>query len=236
MKKQLLLLTLLLSVTANDYAVEAEINGLWYDLVSETKEGSVIQYKNNIKYSGNVVIPDSAEYNGANYSVTSIGSDAFSGCSGLTSITIPESVTNIGDYAFYSCSGLKEVISMIENPFGIYYFSDETYANATLYVPMGTAEKYKAVEVWNYFASIVEGVENSIAQVREKEELIQAESGMIYVAGTDEGTSISVYSANGVLCGSAVSHNGSAVIGTDLPIGSIAIVKIGNKAVKVVVE
>lgn len=43
------------------------------------------------------------------YSVTSIGMFAFSECSGLTSVTIPESVTSIGDYAFYWCSGLTSV-------------------------------------------------------------------------------------------------------------------------------
>ncbi len=43
-------------------------------------------------------------------SVTSIGDWAFSGRTGLTSVTIPDSVTSIGDYAFYGCTGLKEVI------------------------------------------------------------------------------------------------------------------------------
>ena len=42
-------------------------------------------------------------------SVTSIGSDAFRGCTGLTSITIPDSVTSIGEDAFFGCSGLTNI-------------------------------------------------------------------------------------------------------------------------------
>ena len=49
-----------------------------------------------------VVIPEI--YNGK--AVTSIGNEAFSGCSSLTSITIPDSVTSIGFQAFYDCSSL----------------------------------------------------------------------------------------------------------------------------------
>ena len=47
-----------------------------------------------------VVIPDI---------VTSIGTYAFYGCSGLVSVSIPDSVTSIGYLAFYGCSGLVSV-------------------------------------------------------------------------------------------------------------------------------
>ena len=41
--------------------------------------------------------------------VTSIGNNAFRGCSGLTSVEIPSGVTSIGDYAFFGCSKLTKV-------------------------------------------------------------------------------------------------------------------------------
>ena len=42
-------------------------------------------------------------------SVTSISGNAFSYCTGLTSVTIGNGVTTIGDYAFYGCTGLKSI-------------------------------------------------------------------------------------------------------------------------------
>ena len=58
-------------------------------------------------------------------SVNSLGSGCFSGCSGLTSITIPSTVTSLGEHCFSSCSGLTSVtIPSSVTSLGYYCFSD----------------------------------------------------------------------------------------------------------------
>ena len=89
-------------------AVEVEIGGINYDLNTETKQATVIK-KSSGTYSGEIVIPESVEYGGTIYSVTSIGEDVFWCCYGLTSVTIGNSVVSIGSGAFWSCSGLTSV-------------------------------------------------------------------------------------------------------------------------------
>ena len=86
----------------NALAYDAEIDGIYYNFSGDKSE---VTYKNTNynSYTYEVVIPESVTYNGRPYHVTTIGQSAFSDCSSLTSITIPNSVTSIGIYAFRSC-------------------------------------------------------------------------------------------------------------------------------------
>jgi len=105
-------------------------------------------------------------------SVTRIGQSAFSACSGLTSVTIGNSVTSIGTKAFEGAD-IPTIISLIENPYAINgkttdsrTFSLNTFNNATLYVPIGTIDKYKATEGWKDFDNIIEFDASAVLDVK----------------------------------------------------------------------
>ena len=86
-------------------AYEFQVDGIFYDMAGDNK----LMVTGSSFYLGDVVIPSSVTYGGSIYSVTGIRSEAFSGRTGLTSVTIPESVTSIGWGAFSGCTGLTSV-------------------------------------------------------------------------------------------------------------------------------
>ena len=93
-------------------------------------------------------------------SVTKIGKSAFAGCKGMKSATITNSVTSIGEFAFNGCIGLTSVTAMRTDPSKYncsnYAFYNSPIATATLYVPTGCKNAYKALEPWKNFGTIVE--------------------------------------------------------------------------------
>ena len=73
-------------------------------------------------------------------SVKAIGNSAFSGCSELTSISIPENVSYIGDYAFLGCTNLKTVVFVgAPERIGEYSFKNCTSLQAVK-IPFGVRE------------------------------------------------------------------------------------------------
>ena len=255
-------------------------------------------------------------------SVTSIGQYAFRDCIRLKSITIPNSVTTISGWAFVNCSELTSVVSLNENPSSIEdcSFSTNTFSNATLYVPQGAIDKYKATEGWKDFSHIEEingnimcatptisykngklsynsetesaechttitdediksfdgnevnlsvsynisvyatkdgyvdsyvatatlcwievypqneGIATDVNQIASVAVLIKANGGKLTIEGAGDNTTVTAYTLDGEQLGSAVSRNGVATINTNVSPGTVTIVKIGNKSVKVVMR
>ena len=108
-------IALMLGVWLPTHAHDFEDDGIYYNYIDKTAKTVAVTYRGtyydsyNGEYTGSVTIPSSVTYCGTTYSVTSIGNYAFSGCTGLTSVTIPNSVTTIGVQAFFECTGLTSV-------------------------------------------------------------------------------------------------------------------------------
>ena len=93
-------------------------------------------------------------------------------CSGLTSITIPNSVTSLGGYCFDCCLGLTEVHANRETPpatgYGIF---NTCISLQTIYVPTGASANYD-IDPWNAYKIVEEGVQSGITAVTVKGETV----------------------------------------------------------------
>lgn len=82
-------------------------------------------------------------------------------------MTIGSGVTSIGYGAFDKCDNLETVVSLIQRVFDTNsdVFTRTAYINCTLYVPVGTAYKYRGAEGWKEFYRIEDGIPAGIEDV-----------------------------------------------------------------------
>lgn len=100
------------TVTVKEFSSGFEVGGLFY----KTAEGYSMDFvevtgnPGGGKYSGDVVVPGTVEYDGITYTVKGVGNRAFEGCGDLRKVTISEGIYKIGAYAFIGCGNLERVI------------------------------------------------------------------------------------------------------------------------------
>ena len=173
----ILIFLLFLVIGAN---AQIFIDDLYYNL-SDT-EATVTESPD--KYTGDIIIPDSIEYDEKIYFVTRIDENAFSDCTDMTSVVIGDSITHIGDYAFQQCSNLTSIIIpgsvtyigegafsfctgltsiMVLNPVPVTITSDvfdSVIISACKLITLSTevASAYGSAEVWRDFDIVVVAV------------------------------------------------------------------------------
>ncbi len=106
MKKSIFLMMVCLFASAQVFAYDYAVDGIYYNFDDATMTATVTYQESGMAnyqaYSGNVVIPDSVQKYGYGdwYKVITIGSNAFEYCNGITSVIIPRSVISIGSDIF----------------------------------------------------------------------------------------------------------------------------------------
>ena len=226
-----------------DISIPNSVTNLWNGVFGNCSGLTSISLPNSVYYIGEYAFVGCINLKSVYLpnSLFEIGSESFAGCSKLTSIIIPNSVRSIGNMAFY-CENLSTVYSFVEEPFGIYRSTDSdgtfhqnTVTNGTLYVPIGTIEKYKAAYGWKDFVNIEEFDPDAINNMNISKEKVKSINGNIIIEGAMDGTPITIYSISGVEICKDVIRGGKACLYTRLKPGMMALVKIGNNNTRKVI-
>ena len=172
--KKIFTLFFALVATAALWAHNFKVNGIYYNILYDKTNEVEVTYGGSSynsyydEYSASVSIPETVTYDGTTYSVTSIGNYAFYYCSGLTSITIPNSVTSVGYRVFYECSGLTSITI----PNSVTSIGDEAFYSCSALTSITIPNSVTSIGEWAFFGcesltSIVVEEGNTVYDSRE---------------------------------------------------------------------
>ena len=103
-------------------------------------------------------------------------------------------------------------------------------------MPESSVNDYATKDPWNGFKEIVALPSSGFGYVSSGKTMVKYDDGQLTVEGIDDGQTVSIYSLNGEKYGSYVGKNGAVRIKTCIQPGSVVVVKIGEKSVKVIIK
>ena len=164
--------------------------------------------------------------------VHSIAASAFDSCLNLTSVTILADITYIGSQAFYGCNGLTSIHANNMTPPALdsAVFRGVNTDVCTLYVPIGATSAYSAADQWGDFANIQEEV-TSVPQAMTEGPTIYRKGDVLLLEGVEAGVLIAVYTENGILLQTVLASDN--IVRIPLPAGQTYLISLDGKAVKV---
>ena len=116
-------------------------------------------------------------------------------------------------------------------------FSNYNFINTILYVPRGCKAIYESRAIWKNFWNIQEyDITSNIPQISADAVRIQSKDGIISILGVDKGKDVVIYTVSGQIVGSTKSNGNQVSLITNIKKGEIAIIKIGEKTLKTVMQ
>ena len=141
---------LLCSETMN--AHDFEVDGIYYNILSENNKTVEVTFKGDTysskanEYTDSITIPQKVDYEGNEYAVTRIGTEAFRGCFKLLSVNIPNGVVTIGRVAFGECQKLTSVAI----PEGVTSIGNSAFSGCTKLTSVAIPGGVTSIGAWAF--------------------------------------------------------------------------------------
>lgn len=170
-----------------------------------------------------------------------IGNYTFEYCNNLQKIKLPSTLETVGTDFLGSSDNLTEVICLAVEPptytptnVSLLMVANNVAANATLYVPAESVQKYKEDVNWRVFNKIEPYTgTNGITSAEMTSAKIDASNGSVNVSGLANGIRVFAYTIDGKLLAMSTVSNGTVSLNTG---NGVVVLKIGKDTFKLLVK